>query len=151
MGKVTNWELCKKLKFDHTNKWYMHNPEFVLENETHKILWDFEIKMDHLISARRTDLVTVNKKKKEPIDFAVPANYGIKLKESEKRTESDGDTNYKWSTRYSHHKNDKGIGGLANKRKNREHSNDRISKISQNTKESPGDLLSIRLQWKAIS
>ena len=27
MEKVMNGgELCKKLKFDHTNKWYMHNP-----------------------------------------------------------------------------------------------------------------------------
>ena len=26
VGKLIHWELCKKLKFDHTNKWYMHNP-----------------------------------------------------------------------------------------------------------------------------
>ena len=43
MGKVIHCELCKKLKFGHTNKWYMHNSEYVLENETHKPLWDFEI------------------------------------------------------------------------------------------------------------
>ena len=49
VGKVIKWELCKELKFDHTNKWYMHNPESILENEMHKLLWDFEI---HLISAR---------------------------------------------------------------------------------------------------
>ena len=24
IGKVINWEMCKKFKFDHTNKWYMH-------------------------------------------------------------------------------------------------------------------------------
>ena len=36
VGKVIHWELCKKLKFDSTNKEYMHNPEFVLENETIK-------------------------------------------------------------------------------------------------------------------
>ena len=30
----------------------MHNPESVLENEKHKILSDFEIQMDDLISAR---------------------------------------------------------------------------------------------------
>ena len=35
----------------------MHNPESVLENETHKVLWDFEVQMDHLISARRPDLL----------------------------------------------------------------------------------------------
>ena len=30
--KVIHWELSKNLKFDHTNKWYMHNPESVLKN-----------------------------------------------------------------------------------------------------------------------
>ena len=30
----------------------MHNPESVLENEIQKLLKDFEIKTDHLISAR---------------------------------------------------------------------------------------------------
>ena len=34
----------------------MHKPESVLENETHKILWDFEIKADYLISTSRSDL-----------------------------------------------------------------------------------------------
>ena len=45
----------------------MHNPESIIENETHKILWDFEIQTDHLISARRPDLVIVNTKK-EPAE-----------------------------------------------------------------------------------
>ena len=35
----------------------MHNPESVLENETHKLPWDFEIQMDHLISVRQPDIV----------------------------------------------------------------------------------------------
>ena len=38
-GKLINWELCKKFKFYHTNKWYMYNLEFVLENEMHKVVW----------------------------------------------------------------------------------------------------------------
>ena len=33
--KVIHWEMCKKFKFDHTNKWYMHNPAPVLENDTY--------------------------------------------------------------------------------------------------------------------
>ena len=37
MGKVIHWELCKKFRFEHTKKWYMHNPEPVLENEMHKM------------------------------------------------------------------------------------------------------------------
>ena len=51
-GKVIHRELRKMFKFDHTNKWCMHNMECVLENEMHKILCDFEIQTDHLISGR---------------------------------------------------------------------------------------------------
>ena len=52
VGKGIHKELCKKLKFDHTNNWYMHKPEYVLENETLKHLWNFEIQTDHQILAR---------------------------------------------------------------------------------------------------
>ena len=38
VGKGIHWELCKKFKFDHANKWYTHNPEPVQENDTHKLL-----------------------------------------------------------------------------------------------------------------
>ena len=62
--KVIHWELCKKIKFDRMNKWYMHNAESVRENETNQILCDFEIQTDHLISARRPDIVMVKKKEK---------------------------------------------------------------------------------------
>ena len=64
VGKVIHWEMCRKFKFDHVNKWYMHNPAPVLENDTHKLLWDFDIQTDPLISARRPDLIIINKKKK---------------------------------------------------------------------------------------
>ena len=43
VGKVIHGEICQKFKFDHTNKWYMHNPAPVLENDSHKLLWDFNI------------------------------------------------------------------------------------------------------------
>ena len=33
----------------------MHNSAAVLENDTHKLLWDFDLQMDHLISTRRPD------------------------------------------------------------------------------------------------
>ena len=64
----------------------MHNTTPVLENDTHKLLWDFDIQTDHLISARL--IINNNKKKKKIckiVDFAVPANHRIKLKECEKR------------------------------------------------------------------
>ena len=63
VGKVVHWELYKKVKFNHTHKWYMQNPASVLENDTHKLLWDFDIQTDHLLSARRPDLIIINKKR----------------------------------------------------------------------------------------
>ena len=61
MGKVIHREMCKKFKFDHMNKWYMHKPAAVLENDTHKPLWDIDIQTNRLISARRPDLIIINK------------------------------------------------------------------------------------------
>ena len=63
VGKVIHWDMCKKFKSDHTNKWYMHNSASVQENDTHKIIWDFNIQTDYLISTRRPDLKIINKKK----------------------------------------------------------------------------------------
>ena len=41
-----------------------HIQDPVLENNAHKLLWDFDIHTDHLISARRPDLIIINKKKR---------------------------------------------------------------------------------------
>ena len=73
----------------------MHKPESILENEMHKILWDFEIQTDHLISniqtdhlisTRRRDLVLVNKKQRicHLADFAILVNHRVKIKENDK-------------------------------------------------------------------
>ena len=94
VGKVIHLEMRKKFKFDRTNKGYMHNPAPVLENDMHKLLWDFDIQTDHLISVRRPDLIIINKKKEKKekkkrtrkiVDFAVLADHRIKLNEYEKK------------------------------------------------------------------
>ena len=87
VGKVIHWEMCKKLQFDHTNKWYMHNPAPVLENDSHKVPWDLNIQTDPLIPARRPDITLINKKKRicRIVDFAVPADNRINLKENERK------------------------------------------------------------------
>ena len=87
VGKVIHWKMCKNFKFDHFNKWYMHNSTPVLENATHKFLWDFNIQTDHLIPTRRPDLIIIIIKKRtcKIVDFAVPADHRIKLKECEKK------------------------------------------------------------------
>ena len=62
MEKVIYWKLCKKFKFDHTTKWYMHKLESILENEMNKILGDLKTQSDHLILVRKPDLVLIKKK-----------------------------------------------------------------------------------------
>ena len=42
----------------------MQNLAPVLENDTPKLLWDFDIQTDHLISARRPEVTIINNKKK---------------------------------------------------------------------------------------
>ena len=96
----------------------MHNPAPVLENDSHKLLWDFNIQTDHLIPARRPDLIIINKRKRicKIVDFAVPADHRINLKESEKKDkyldlvrelkktvehESNDSANWDWCVRYS--------------------------------------------------
>ena len=65
----------------------MHKPESVTEDETYKILLDFKIETDHQIPTRRSDLVLIQKKKKiicPRMNFAVPADHRMKIKEIEK-------------------------------------------------------------------
>ena len=52
-GKVIHGELCKKMKSEFTTEQFMQKTEFILENEMHEILGDFEIKTYNLISVRR--------------------------------------------------------------------------------------------------
>ena len=65
----------------------MHNPSYVVENDTQKPLWDFDIHTDHLISARRPDLLIISKKMiiSKIVSFGVPVDLRIKLKENEKK------------------------------------------------------------------
>ena len=48
-------------------------------NEDYQILWYFSIQTDHVIEARRPDLVVVDKKKRscKIINFAVPGDSRI--------------------------------------------------------------------------
>ena len=54
---------------------------------THKLLWDFDIQTDNQIPVRKPDLIIINIKKEicKIVNFAVPADHRIKLKESERR------------------------------------------------------------------
>ena len=64
LGKIVHWNFVRKCNFEDGDKWYEHEPGSILENEDYKILWDFSIQTDHVIEARRPDLVVVDKKRR---------------------------------------------------------------------------------------
>ena len=88
--QVTFRELFKRLKFDNADKWYIQKPESVLENKARKILRDFRIQTNHPISARKPDVVLINKTKRTChfVDFVVPVDHRMRIKESYKYLDS---------------------------------------------------------------
>ena len=69
------------IKFHNNNQ----IPEPVLENDKCKILWDFAALTDKEKQHGRSDIVVVDKEKRECkiIDIAVPGDQNIKVKEVE--------------------------------------------------------------------
>ena len=58
----------------------MYKPECVLENETHKIIWDFDIQTDHIISVREPGIVLIKKKIMcHLVNFVAAADHRIKI------------------------------------------------------------------------
>ena len=60
MEKIIHWDVCKKNKIQVEEKWYEHEPAPVTENEECKILWDFNVQTDHVIEARRPDMIIID-------------------------------------------------------------------------------------------
>ena len=83
----STWKSARNLNFTIRTNGTWLTTVFFLENDTHKILWDFHIHTDYLISARRPDLIIIHTKKWicKIIDFDVPADHRIKFKECEKK------------------------------------------------------------------
>ena len=141
----------------------MYNPESFLLNEMRKLLWNFEIQTDHLISARWPDLVIITKKKKKKkkertcriVDFSVLSDHRIKLKESEKKDkylDLARELKKLWNMKVTvipiviaalgtvTKETGTITGGLGNKSMNGDHPNYSIAEIGQNIEKSHGDL-----------
>ena len=61
VAKKVHWDLCKKNGLAHTEKWYEHVPERVVENEDVKVFWDINVQCDNMIEARRLDIILTDK------------------------------------------------------------------------------------------
>ena len=145
----------------------MHNPEFVLEKDTHKLFWDLAIQTDHLILVRQPELVRQQKKRTcRMVDLAVLADHRVKLNEGkkeryipgpckrmEKKTmecEGDSDTNCNWCAWYSHQRIGTETGGVRINRTNGDHPNYSIADSSQNAKKSSGDLRRLAVTHSSV-
>ena len=62
----------------------MHNPAAVLENDTHKLLWDFDVQSPNLGQKTRPYNNQQKKRTCKIFDFSVPADHRIKLRQCEK-------------------------------------------------------------------
>ena len=86
LAQKVHWHLCKKNGLEHSEKWYEHTPDGVVESDHVKILWDINVQCDNVIPARRPDIIMIDKEKKEAliVDIAVPADIRVAEKEKEK-------------------------------------------------------------------
>ena len=66
--------------------WWKHNPDSVTENDFAKILWDFNIFVDYMLSARRPDIVIIDKVSAliTMADVSIPADKHLSAKEEQK-------------------------------------------------------------------
>ena len=55
VGRKLHWELCKKIASDVNEKWYKHEPEKVVENDSGRYYGILQYKL--IMSLRREDLI----------------------------------------------------------------------------------------------
>ena len=78
--------ICTHYGFYTCKKSWLYDPQPVVESRDVKILWDFEVRTDYVISARRPDIIVLDNKKKCDflIDVTIPADINNIEKEKEK-------------------------------------------------------------------
>ena len=86
LATAVHWCLARKYGFSVSDQWYHHRAEATVENEKVKLCWDLNLYTDHVIEARRPDIVVVKKETSECllIDIAVPGDVRVERKEDEK-------------------------------------------------------------------
>ena len=86
VARAIHWDLSGKCGFERNERWYDHVPESVLEKDDYKLLWDFSVRTDHEIGARRPELMIIDKRDRscQIIDVAIPEDGRVREKEDEK-------------------------------------------------------------------
>ena len=81
IARLVHWKLCRKYGIDRSEKWYEHQPERVCG----KRKWDMSIQCNHIITARKPDVVIEKENNKVIIvDIAPLWDHRVHEKEGEK-------------------------------------------------------------------
>jgi len=82
--KYVHWLLCKRYELEYDSVWWRHSPLSVQESAEVKLLWDFNIFTDKVITARRPDITLIHKLEGlvKFIDIAVPSDKRVHDKEN---------------------------------------------------------------------
>ena len=80
------WDICKEMNIDTSEKWYEHEPQTVTDKDNITILWDMPIQTDREIEANRSDIVIKKEQEKSCllIDMSIPTEKNTSVKVTEK-------------------------------------------------------------------
>ena len=88
VGKQIHWLLLKKYSIPVADKWYQHVPQTVIESCGGDVViyWDKPIVTDRKVTHNKPDVVVIERKEKKwtIIDFAIPMDHRVKVKEDNK-------------------------------------------------------------------
>ena len=89
VGSHIHWLMLKKYNITCAEKWYNHVPQSVTVSEDGKvvILWDNQIQTDRKVHHNKPDILIKDNRARiwYIIDFAVPMDHRVELKETEKK------------------------------------------------------------------
>lgn len=54
-----------------SHQWYEHYPEGAAETDEVKIFWEVNIQCDHLVEAKRPDMILINKHERNALSLAL--------------------------------------------------------------------------------
>ena len=71
-----------KYGFEPAKHWYEHRAEEVMKNQDVEILWDFNIRTNRVIEARRPDIVLIDRNNQETLinDVVIPVDFHVRTR-----------------------------------------------------------------------
>ena len=75
VGKVIHWELCKRLKFDHTSKYSILKQESFQDNLMDKILWNLYTNRSPNLGQKTWSTVNLHQ-----VNFAISVDNRVEIK-----------------------------------------------------------------------